>query len=72
MTEYSAAPGTPQTAKKAQVAAIITTVGAVLAFLVAYFPENDDVQLWGGLTIGLLTILANAYGVYQATNEPTV
>jgi hypothetical protein len=65
----SPAPGTPQTADKAKMAVIITTVGAVLTFLVAYFPNNDNVQVWGGLLIGLLTIAANGYGVYQTTNK---
>jgi hypothetical protein len=71
MAEYSPAPGVPQTATKAQVAALVTTIGAMLTFVVAYFPENDDIQVWGGLAVGLLTIVANAWSVYSTPNKPT-
>lgn len=68
----SPTPGTPQTADKVKVGIAIAFVGAVLTFVVAYFPDNDNVQVWGGLLVGLLTIAANAWGVYQTTNKPTI
>lgn len=70
MSNISPAPGTPQTADKAKMGTIITTIGAVLTFLVAYFPDNPDVQLWGGLLVGLFTIAANGYTVYVTPNKP--
>lgn len=72
MTDLSPAPGTPQTATKAQVAAAVSTVGAVLTFIIAYFPDNDKLQLWGGLVLGVLTIVATSYGVYNTSNKPAV
>lgn len=53
---------------KAQIATFISTVGAVLVFLIAYFPDNDDLQLWGSLALGVLTIVATAYGVWKTPN----
>jgi hypothetical protein len=69
--DLSPAPGTPQTGTKAKVAAFLTTLGAVLTFIVAYFPDNDNLQLWGGLALGVLTIAATSYGVYNTPNQPT-
>lgn len=71
MSDVSPAPGTPQTADKAKVATAITTIGGVLTFLISYFPDNNNVQLWGGLILGLLTVVATGYGVYQVPNKPT-
>jgi hypothetical protein len=71
-SDVSPAPGTPQTADKAKVATVIGIVGGVLTFLVAYFPENDDVQLWGGLILGVFTIVAQGFGVFQTANRPVV
>lgn len=70
MTNVSPAPGTPQTSRKAQVAAAVSTIGAVLTFIIAYFPDNNDLQLWGGLILGVLTIVATAYGVWKTPNQP--
>lgn len=71
MTTNSPAPGTPQTADKAKIGTLVATIGAVLTFIVAYFPDNDDIQLWGGLIVGVLTIAATNYGVYKTANKPT-
>lgn len=70
MTDNTPVPvGVPQTPTKAQVGAIITAVGGILTALIASVPDNDKVQLWGGVVLGVLTVLANAYGVYQVPNK---
>lgn len=70
MSTPTPAPGVEQTSTKAQVATLVSTIGAVLTFIVAYFPDNPDLQLWGGLAIGILTIVATAYGVFKTPNKP--
>ena len=71
MSTHTPAPGAPQTATKAQVAFVVGLLGGILTFVVSYFPDNPHVQTWGGLAVGILTILANAYAVYQTQNKPT-
>jgi hypothetical protein len=66
----SPAPGTPQSATKAQVALAVSAIGGILTFLISYFPDNHDVQVWGGLILGVLTVLGTTYGVYSASNKP--
>ncbi len=70
MSSLSPAPGVPQTNTKAKVAFVVGLVGGLLTFVVAYFPDNEQVQTWGGLAVGVVTILANAYAVYQTQNTP--
>lgn len=61
--------GVPQTPTKAQVGAAISTIGGILTALVASVPDNDNVQLWGGLALGLLTVVGTYFGVYQVPNK---
>ena len=69
MANLSPAPGTEQTATKATVGGVITSIGALVTLLVATVPDNDNVQLWGAVVVGALTVAANVVGVYQAKNK---
>lgn len=46
--------------------AIVALLGALISWAVATFPDNAQVQLYGGLVASLLA----AAGVHQVTNAP--
>jgi hypothetical protein len=59
--------------QKAVAAFVISFIGAVVAWALATFPDNDDVQMWGAIIAGAVTVLANTYGVYKTRNRiPTI
>lgn len=76
-TNYSAAPGTPQTSAKAKAAALVTAIiTAISVALAAYFTGTDEIgtegilsALGAGLVNGLLTGLAAFKTVNQATGR---
>lgn len=59
------------TAAKAKIALALSAIGGVLTFVIAYFPDDSDLQTWGGLALGVLTIVATTYGVWKTPNRPT-
>lgn len=58
-------------AQKAIAAFVISTIGGIATYCLTAFPDNNDVQTWGGLIAGIVTILATTLGVYQIANKPT-
>jgi hypothetical protein len=69
---HSAAPGVPQTPTKATVGTLITSIGGLITLLVATVPNNDKVQLYGAILVGVCTVIANGYGVYATRNVAKV
>jgi hypothetical protein len=55
--------------QKAFVSMLITLIGGVAAAIVIQVPDNDTVQLWGGIIAGVVTVVANTFGVYYTTNK---
>lgn len=74
--EYSPAPGTPQTGTKAWVAAISTTLGAVLVALIGFVTGDEtlaDVTVAEWLYVSLAALGAGGItgaATYQVTNRP--
>ena len=56
---------------KAIVAFILTTIGGIVTWALAEFPDNNNVQQWGAIIAGIATILVTSYGVYQVPNRNT-
>lgn len=56
--------------QKAIAALVISTIGAIVTALITALPANPNVQLWGGIIAGVLTVLATTLGVYQVQNTP--
>lgn len=57
--------------QKAVVAFVLTTIGGIATWAVTNYPDNDDVQTWGGLILAIGTVLATTYGVFKARNGQT-
>lgn len=55
--------------QKAMAAFIISTLGGIITVLITQLPENADVQLYGGIIAGVLTVLATTLGVYSTPNK---
>jgi len=55
--------------QKAIVGAVVALLGALGTWAVTYFPDNQNVQEWVGIILGLVTALATWYGVFQTTNQ---
>jgi hypothetical protein len=58
-------------AQKAKIAFILTTIGSLATWAVTEFPNNENVQEWGGLILAILTVIATTYGVWKTANHPT-
>jgi len=58
--------------QKAVAAFILTTLGGIVTWALAEFPDNNDVQTWGAIIAGIVTVLVTTAGVYQVTNTPAV
>ena len=53
---------------KAQVTAAITTAVGILVLITTTLPVDDTIKLYIGFAIGVIGIVGNIYGVYQASN----
>ena len=75
MTTSSPSPGTPQTATKAQVAAIVAFLfTTVIAAVTEYLDGRDEIELRGvliSIVLGLVTALPTYVATYNATNKRT-
>lgn len=56
--------------QKAIAAFVLTTLGGIVAVFITQIPDNPDVQLWGGIITGVVTVLTTTIGVYQIENKP--
>lgn len=78
MSNLSPAPGTPQTATKAVVAAVLSFLGAFLVALIAAVSGRTDLDTlkadqWVAIVIGAaVTAVATYGGTYQAKNKARV
>lgn len=54
---------------KAVTALLLSLVGALSTWAVAYFPDNADVQRNAALALVLVTALGTAYGTYLVPNR---
>lgn len=78
MSNLSPAPGTPQTATKAVVAAVLSFLGAFLVALIAAVGGRTDLDTlkadqWVAIVVGAAVTAAATYGgTYQAKNKARV
>jgi uncharacterized membrane protein YjjP (DUF1212 family) len=56
--------------QKALAAFVLSTLGGIITAVLVAFPDDHDVQVWGGLIAGIVTVLVTTVGVYQTANVP--
>ena len=57
--------------QKAIAAFILTSIFGFITVFLANFPDDADVQLWGSVAAGIVTVLTTTFGVWQTANKPT-